>query len=121
MSLHEHNEQARAPELVERIAAGGQVALVSDAGMPPVSDPGARLVAAVLDAGLELDVLPGASARDHASPLRVWPEAGSFSAGFLPRPAGHAALRRVSTRRGCRGGVRVAAAAAGYAARARRA
>ena len=87
MSLHEHNEQARAPELVERIAAGGQVALVSDAGMPLVSDPGARLVAAVLDAGLELDVLPGASSVTTAIATSGLAGGGFVFAGFLPRSA----------------------------------
>ena len=102
MSLHEHNEQARAPELVERIAAGGQVALVSDAGMPLVSDPGARLVAAVLDAGLELDVLPGASAVTTAIATSGLAGGGSCSRGSC-----HGRLRRarrpcsVSTRPGC--------------------
>ena len=53
LSLHEHNEDARAASWSSAIRAGERVALVSDAGMPPVSDPGARLVAAVLDAGLD--------------------------------------------------------------------
>ena len=87
MSLHEHNEQARAPDLVERIAAGGQVALVSDAGMPLISDPGARLVAAVLDAGLELDVLPGASSVTTAIATSGLAGGGFVFAGFLPRSA----------------------------------
>ena len=117
MSLHEHNEQARAPELVERIAAGGKVALVSDAGMPLVSDPGARLVAAVLDAGLELDVLPGASAVTTAIAVSGLSGGGFVFAGFLPRWRRRArppsALRHG---RATGGGVRVAAAAAGHAA-----
>src|SRR3954452_711940 len=62
LSYHEHNEAARAAELLPRLAAGERIALVSDAGMPLVSDPGARLVRAALDAGVEVTVLPGPSA-----------------------------------------------------------
>ena len=52
LSLHEHNEGQRAAELIEKMRGGASVALVSDAGTPGVSDPGARVVAAVADAGL---------------------------------------------------------------------
>src|SRR5436309_14068201 len=52
LSYHEHNEAARVAELLPRLAAGERLALVSDAGMPAISDPGARLVRAALDAGV---------------------------------------------------------------------
>ncbi len=62
VSYHEHNEEARAGALVERMRAGETVALVSDAGMPLVSDPGYVLVRACVAAGLPVEVLPGPSA-----------------------------------------------------------
>ncbi len=61
-SYHEHNEAASAPRLVERLAAGESMALITDAGTPLVSDPGARLVRAALDAGVRVSPVPGASA-----------------------------------------------------------
>ena len=66
MSYHEHNEAARVAELVPRLRAGERIALVSDAGMPAINDPGARLVRAALDAGLPVTVLPGPSAVETA-------------------------------------------------------
>jgi 16S rRNA (cytidine1402-2'-O)-methyltransferase len=62
LSYHEHNEAKRTAELLPRLAAGERMALVSDAGLPGINDPGARLVAAALKAGLAVTVLPGASA-----------------------------------------------------------
>src|SRR4051812_49800846 len=59
VSYHEHNEEARTAELVERMRAGEVVALVSDAGMPLISDPGYVLVRACVAAGLAVEVLPG--------------------------------------------------------------
>ena len=97
LSLHEHNEDARAGELVDRIIGGERVALVSDAGMPLVSDPGARLVAAVVSAGLEVDVLPGPSAVTTAIAASGLAGGGFVFAGFLPRAAGarESALQRL--------------------------
>ncbi|MGD0167147.1 MAG: 16S rRNA (cytidine(1402)-2'-O)-methyltransferase [Gaiellaceae bacterium] len=66
LSYHEHNEAARATELMTRLRAGERIALVSDAGMPAINDPGARLVRAALDAGLPVTVLPGPSAVETA-------------------------------------------------------
>jgi 16S rRNA (cytidine1402-2'-O)-methyltransferase len=88
LSYHEHNEAARVAELIPRLEAGERIALVSDAGMPLVSDPGARLVRAALDAGVALSVLPGASAVETA--LVASGHAGGAYAfvGFLPRKAG---------------------------------
>jgi 16S rRNA (cytidine1402-2'-O)-methyltransferase len=85
VSLHEHNERARAAELVTRVGEGAVVALVSDAGTPLVSDPGFALVRECLAAGVAVDVLPGPSAvltALVASGLAV--ERWRF-VGFLPR------------------------------------
>jgi 16S rRNA (cytidine1402-2'-O)-methyltransferase len=65
-SYHEHNEAKRTAELLPRLQAGQRVALVSDAGMPGISDPGARLIAAALDADVPVTVLPGPSAVETA-------------------------------------------------------
>lgn len=62
LALHEHNEAGATPRLLERLRAGEALALISDAGTPLVSDPGARLVAAAVTAGLRVVPLPGASA-----------------------------------------------------------
>jgi 16S rRNA (cytidine1402-2'-O)-methyltransferase len=66
LSYHEHNEATRVGELLPKLVAGGRVALVSDAGLPGVNDPGARLISAALDAGLPVTVLPGPSAVETA-------------------------------------------------------
>jgi 16S rRNA (cytidine1402-2'-O)-methyltransferase len=66
VSYHEHNEARRTAELLPRLLAGERVALVSDAGLPGISDPGARLIAAALDAGAPVTVLPGPSAVETA-------------------------------------------------------
>ena len=79
---------ARIPTLVERIAAGEHLAFVSDAGMPCVSDPGQRLVDAVLDAGLRVEVIPGPSAVTCALALSGLSSARFLFAGFLPRKKG---------------------------------
>ena len=66
LSYHEHNEAKRTAELLPRLEAGERVALVSDAGLPGINDPGARLVAAALEAGVPVTVLPGPSAVETA-------------------------------------------------------
>ena len=66
LSYHEHNEAQRVAEVLPRLTSGERIALVSDAGLPGVSDPGARLVAAALDAGVPVTVLPGPSAVETA-------------------------------------------------------
>src|SRR5947209_5549209 len=66
LSYHEHNEAARTAELLPRLEAGERMALVTDAGLPGVSDPGARIVRAALDAGVAVTVLPGPSAVETA-------------------------------------------------------
>jgi 16S rRNA (cytidine1402-2'-O)-methyltransferase len=85
VSFHEHNEAARAAELVERMRSGLGVALVSDAGMPLVSDPGFALVRAALEAGLEVEVLPGPSAPLTALVASGLPGERFRFVGFLPR------------------------------------
>ncbi len=89
VSLHEHNEQARAAELIERIGAGQRIVLTSDAGMPAVSDPGARLIAEVASAGLVVTVLPGASAVTTGLVASGLAGGGFVFAGFLPRTKAH--------------------------------
>jgi 16S rRNA (cytidine1402-2'-O)-methyltransferase len=85
LSLHEHNEAARAVELLDRVRAGERVALVSDAGMPVISDPGGRLVAAARDAELPVEVLPGPSAPVTAVAAAGIPAEQWRFVGFLPR------------------------------------
>jgi len=93
LSYHEHNEHHRAQELVERMKAGETVALVSDAGMPLVSDPGFVLVRACVAAGLPVEVLPGPSAAIAALVASALPADRWRFVGFLPRKKGD--LRRV--------------------------
>jgi 16S rRNA (cytidine1402-2'-O)-methyltransferase len=93
LSLHAHNEVARARELVPRLAAGERIALVSDAGMPTISDPGAVLVAAALAAGIEVTVLPGPSAVETALVASGLGGGRYAFLGFLPRRPGE--LRRL--------------------------
>ena len=88
VSYHEHNEEARAGALVERMRAGETVALVSDAGMPLVSDPGYVLVRGCVAAGLPVEVLPGPSAAITALVASGLPAGSWRFAGFLPRKKG---------------------------------
>ncbi len=85
VSYHEHNETERAGELVERMRGGQVVALVSDAGMPLVSDPGFVLVRACVAAGLAVEVLPGPSAALAALVASALPADRWRFVGFLPR------------------------------------
>ena len=88
VSYHEHNEEARAAELVGRMRGGDTVALVSDAGMPLVSDPGYVLVRACVAAGLPVEVLPGPSAAIAALVASALPADRWRFAGFFPRKKG---------------------------------
>lgn len=88
VSLNEHNEARRIPELVAAMRAGETVALVSDAGMPTVSDPGQRLVQAVIAAGLRLTVVPGPSAVPTALAGCGLPVVPFYFGGFLPHKKG---------------------------------
>ena len=88
VSYHEHNERERAAELVEGMRAGKVVALVSDAGMPLVSDPGFVLVQGCIAAGLAVEVLPGPSAAVTALVASGLPSDSWRFVGFLPRKRG---------------------------------
>jgi 16S rRNA (cytidine1402-2'-O)-methyltransferase len=88
VSYHEHNERSRAGQLVERMRDGETVALVSDAGMPLVSDPGYVLVRACVAAGLPVEVLPGPSAAITALVASGLPADEWRFGGFLPRKKG---------------------------------
>jgi 16S rRNA (cytidine1402-2'-O)-methyltransferase len=85
---HAKNLERRTPEVVARVASGKVVALVSDAGTPGVSDPGAHLVDACVEAGLAVEVLPGASAILAALVASGLPTHAFYFGGFLPRKAG---------------------------------
>jgi 16S rRNA (cytidine1402-2'-O)-methyltransferase len=88
VSFHEHNERARAGELVARMQAGAMVALVSDAGTPLISDPGFALLQAALAAGLQVEALPGPSAVITALVASGLPAEHFRFVGFLPRKRG---------------------------------
>jgi 16S rRNA (cytidine1402-2'-O)-methyltransferase len=85
LSYHEHNEAKRTAEILPRLEAGERVALVSDAGVPGISDPGARLVAAALGVGIPVTVFPGASAVDTALVASGFAAERFQFLGFLPR------------------------------------
>ena len=85
VSYHEHNEAARVAEVLPRLEAGERVALVSDAGLPGISDPGMRLVRAALDAGVGVTVLPGPSAVETALVASGLASERYAFVGFLPR------------------------------------
>jgi 16S rRNA (cytidine1402-2'-O)-methyltransferase len=87
-SYHRHNEAARTPRALERLRAGERIALVSDAGLPGVNDPGARLISAAVAAGLEVTVLPGASAVETALVASGLVADRYQFVGYLPRRAG---------------------------------
>jgi 16S rRNA (cytidine1402-2'-O)-methyltransferase len=85
LSYHEHNEAKRTAELLPRLVAGERMALVSDAGMPGISDPGARLIAAALEAGVAVTVLPGASSVETALVASGLVAERYQFVGYLPR------------------------------------
>jgi 16S rRNA (cytidine1402-2'-O)-methyltransferase len=93
VSYFEGNEAARTPELVEALAGGARVLLVTDAGMPSVSDPGYRLVVAAVEAGVRVTAVPGPSAVLTALALSGLPVDRFCFEGFLPRKAGERAAR----------------------------
>lgn len=88
ISYHDHNEATRTPDLLDRIAAGQTVALVTDAGTPSVADPGYRLVRAAVEQGLVVEAVPGPSAVLQALVLSGLPMDRFCFEGFLPRKPG---------------------------------
>ncbi|GAA1245626.1 16S rRNA (cytidine(1402)-2'-O)-methyltransferase [Streptomyces aureus] len=101
VSYFEGNESARTPELVEALAGGARVLLVTDAGMPSVSDPGYRLVAAAVERDIKVTAVPGPSAVLTALALSGLPVDRFCFEGFLPRKAGErmGRLREVAEER----------------------
>lgn len=101
VSYHEHNERERAPELVERLAAGQSIALVTDAGTPGISDPAYRVVTAALERGLEVVPIPGATALIAGLVASGLPTDSFLFAGFLPpkQQARRARLEELQTQR----------------------
>lgn len=93
ISLHEHNERERAAELLVKVRDGARVALVSDAGMPLISDPGFELVRGAIAEGLPLEVLPGPSAVSTALVASGLPAERFRFEGFLPK--GHTELAQL--------------------------
>jgi 16S rRNA (cytidine1402-2'-O)-methyltransferase len=91
ISYHEHNETERAPQLAARMLAGEKVALVSDAGMPLVSDPGYRLVRAAIENEIPVEPIPGPSAALAALAASGLPTHAFYFGGFLPSKPGQRA------------------------------
>lgn len=88
VSYHEHNERQRAEELVEKLLAGSTIALISDAGMPGISDPGYRVVKLAIENGILVIPVPGASAVVAALAASGLPSDAYEFRGFLPAKAG---------------------------------
>jgi 16S rRNA (cytidine1402-2'-O)-methyltransferase len=101
VSYFEGNEAARTPELADALAGGARVLLVTDAGMPSVSDPGYRLVAAAVERGIKVTAVPGPSAVLTALAVSGLPVDRFCFEGFLPRKAGErlSRLREVADER----------------------
>ena len=96
-SYHKFNESQRQAEFLQRLQDGGKIALVSDAGMPGVSDPGERLIRACVTAGVDIEVVPGPSAVLHAlvgSGLKITP---FYFGGFLPVKGGDRKSTRLNS------------------------
>ncbi len=88
LSCHQHNEHQRAEELIAALQAGERIAVVSDAGMPGISDPGSRLTAAAIAAGVAVIPIPGANAALSALVASGLPTEEFHFIGFLPEKAG---------------------------------
>jgi 16S rRNA (cytidine1402-2'-O)-methyltransferase len=88
IALHEHNEEARIPQLLAAMQEGAHYALISDAGTPLVSDPGYRLVRAAIEAGLSISGIPGPNAAVLALTLSGLPPQPFLFVGFLPPKTG---------------------------------
>jgi 16S rRNA (cytidine1402-2'-O)-methyltransferase len=100
ISLHEHNEETRTADLIQEIAGGKSVVLITDAGMPAISDPGFRLIRACRERGLAVDVLPGPSAVITALVGSGLPTHAFYFGGFVPVKSGRrrAELERAASR-----------------------
>jgi len=96
VALHEHNERAAAAGLLEALRRGSNVALISDAGTPTLSDPGAHFVAQAHQAGIRVSPVPGASAAAAAFSASGFVSGGFLFAGFLPA-SGSARTRAIET------------------------
>lgn len=92
LSLHEHNEAARVPQLLQKLKAGENIALISDAGTPLISDPGYRLISALVQEGIVVESLPGPCAAINALVLSGLATDRFYFVGFLP-PKSAARLR----------------------------
>lgn len=88
VSYHDHNENERSDELIDKILAGSSVALISDAGTPAISDPGHVIVTAAIGAGIDVVPIPGASAFVNAAIASGLPAGSLFFGGFLPAKKG---------------------------------
>ena len=88
ISYHEHNEARRTAELIEELAAGKNIAIITDAGLPGISDPGHRLLRACIERGLPYTILPGPSAILTALIGSGFPAEAFFYGGFLPVKSG---------------------------------
>ena len=88
ISYHEHNEAMRTAQLVERLAAGEKIALITDAGTPGVSDPGARLIRECIKRGVDFTIIPGPSSISTALVGSGFSADKFFFGGFLPNKSG---------------------------------
>src|SRR5260221_692888 len=102
LSLHDHNEHHRAPEIIEKLQHGASVALVSDAGTPAISDPGFELVRAVAAAGINIIAVPGPCAAIAALSIGALPTDRFCFEGFLPARGAARKLRLKSLEREAR-------------------
>ncbi len=92
VSFHEHNEAARSAELIGRLKSGFQIALISDAGTPGISDPGSRLIRLCITENLPFTVLPGPSAIPTALVGSGFPAEKFYFGGFLPNKSGQRSM-----------------------------
>ncbi|MBV8141758.1 MAG: 16S rRNA (cytidine(1402)-2'-O)-methyltransferase [Verrucomicrobia bacterium] len=88
VSYHEHNEARRTSELIEKMRAGEKIAVITDAGMPSISDPGYRIVQACIESGIRVEVIPGPSAVLTALVGSGLPTDKFYFGGFLPVKSG---------------------------------
>lgn len=85
ISCHQHNEQQRADEILNKVMSGRNIAYISDAGMPGISDPGSRIIAKFIENNMDFEVLPGGTAAMTAWIMSGLPSQKLYFCGFLPR------------------------------------